>query len=60
MGHALGRSVTAVPGVDVARVEAKHPRELFHHHVEDEFAQLVLVVRAGHERPPVHTIRGGS
>ena len=47
-------SLVPEAGIHVLRVDAEQPGELLDHHLEDEFAQFVLAVGAGRQRPPVH------
>jgi cell volume regulation protein A len=51
----------AVAGVDDLRLDAEDLGELLDHHVEDEFAQVVLVFGPGQQRPPEqHDARSGG
>jgi cell volume regulation protein A len=51
----------AVTGIDDLRLDAEDLGELLDHHVEDELAQVVLVLGPGQQRPPEqHDARPGS
>jgi hypothetical protein len=52
--------ILGVARVDIGRVDAEQPGELLDHHVEHQFAELVLAIGAGEQRPPVQHDPGRS